>query len=336
MAKRPYVSFRDRNPFVIAGASLAAMLLLLGGAVAIKPLTTHTYSIGALFSDAAGVSTGAPVRVAGVQVGKVSSVTADRQHGRVVVKLAINDGVRLGPETRAEVALATLLGAKYVRLSGDVRNPVLKPGAVIPNERTSTPYDIFEIAKQGTHRIEQTDTAKLNELIKQLAAITDGKASSIQDLIHGVGALADAIAQRDAQLEDLIDRADTISGTLATKDQTLVALLEQSDGILKVLANRRDALADGIKQAALAIGQLSGIVATHKTELDGVLTTLHGTVDVLDERQDDLDAALAFLGEGAYGLSTAAAHGAWADVFVRSLGPDVIGLLGALAGGGNP
>lgn len=326
-------SFRDRNPFWVAAASLLAMVLLLVSTLAIKPLTQHTFPIAAHFSDAAGVSKGAPVRVAGVQVGTVSSVTADRLHGRVVVRMAINDGVRLGPNTRAEVALATLLGAKYVRLAGKVADPVLKSGAVIPNDRTSTAYDIFELAKQSTHRIEQTNTEQLNALVKQLATVTTGKEQSIQDLIHGIAQVADAIGQRDAQLSDLIDRADTISRTLAEKDRTLVTLLDQSDGLLKVLANRHDTVANGIRQAAIAIGQLAGVVNTHKSDLDFILETLHPTIDILDRHESDLDRTLAWIGEGTYGLALSTSHGPWGDVLVRSLGPDVVALLGALAEG---
>ena len=342
-------SFRDRNPYLVAVASVGAMLLVLLSTLAIKPITSRgNFPIAAEFSDAAGVSKGAPVRMAGVQIGQVSSVRADRQKGLVLVRMTINHGVRLGPTTRAEVALATLLGAKYVRLSGEVKEPVLKKDALIPNDRTATPYDIFEIAKQSTHRIEETHNDQLNTLIKQLATITDGKQQSIQDLIHGIGSVADAVAQRDAQLSDLVDRANTISNTLATKDQTLVTLLDQSDVLLKVLANRHDDVAEGIKQAAIALGQLAGVVSTHKADLDSILDTLHPTIDILERHQGgtdcpdydkakinpkcDLERTLAWIGEGSYGLGLASSHGAWGDVLVRSLGPDVVALLGSLAG----
>lgn len=331
-------SFRDRNPFVIAAVCLTAMVLMVLGAFAIKPLTQHTFPISAQFSDAAGVTKGAPVRMAGVQIGTVRSVKADRTHGLVIVNLSINDGVELGPQTRAEVALATLLGAKYVRLSGAVKAPLLKSHAVIPNERTATPYDIFEVTKVATKNIEATDTDKLNQLIKELATVTQGKEESIHQLITGIARLSTAIASRDSQLDSLIDRADTISNTLATKDQTLAALLDQSDGILRVLANRHDALAEGIGEAAVAFGQLSSIVHTHKTEIDGLLDFLHPTVDILDRHQDDLDRTLNWLGTGAYGLALAPAHGAWSDVYIRAIGPDVVGLIGALLQqqGGTP
>lgn len=328
-------SFRDRNPFSIAIVTLVVMSLMLLGAFAIKPLTTHQYPISAEFSDAAGVTKGAPVRVAGVQVGTVKSVKPDRSHGRVIVHLGINNGVRLGSETHAEVALATLLGAKYVRLTGKVTRPYLAKNAVIPNDRTVTPYDIFELTKVATHRIEDTDNEKLNTLIKQLANVTEGKEESFRQLIQGIAKLSSAIASRDTQLDDLLDRADTIAGTLAAKDRTLVELLDQSDGILKVLASRHDLLAQGIHDASTAFGQLAGVINIHKIELDAILDTLHPTLDILDRHEADLDKALTWIGEGAYGLALAPAHGAWADVYIRSVGPDVLGLIGALTGQGG-
>lgn len=329
-------SFRDRNPFRVALATLAGMLaLLLFVTFGLPKLTTHTFPISAEFSDAAGVSSGAPVRVAGVQVGKVSSVKPDRVHGRVIVKLAINDGVKLGPNTRAEVALASLLGAKYVKLTGKVVTPYLKSGAVIPNERTVTPFDIFEITKVGTERIEETDTETLNKLIKQLAVVTEGKETSLRELIEGIAKVSTAVAARDEQLSSLVSRANTLSATLAEKDQQLATLLDQSDALLRVLAARRDQLQRGVRDASSAFGQLAGIVNTHKIEIDAILSTLHPTLDIVDAHQADLDRTLNWLGEGSFGLASAAAHGAWADVFVRALGPDVIGLLGALAGGGE-
>ena len=329
------MSFRDRNPFVIGIASILAIVLAVAGAFSIGAfhIFEHTFAIRGEFSDAAGVSKGAPVRLAGVQVGRVTSVTADRRNGRVIVRMVINRGVQLGSNERAEISLATLLGAKYVRLSGKIVPPYLHKGSVIPNDRTATPYDVFELTKVATHRIEATDNDKLNTLIKQLSIVTDGKEASLRELIQGIARLSTAVAARDQQLGELVDRADTVSNTLASKDQTLAALLDQSDGILRVLASHHDLLAQGIGDAAKAIGQLSGVVATHKTEIDAILDTLHPTLDIVDRHQADLDRSLSWIGTGAYGLSLAPSHGSWADVYVRAIGPDVIGLLGALAGG---
>ena len=63
------------------------------------------------------VRSGVNVRVAGIKAGRVTGIKADRQDGKVVVSMVVNKGVHLGPDTRAEVALETLLGTKFVRLS---------------------------------------------------------------------------------------------------------------------------------------------------------------------------------------------------------------------------
>jgi phospholipid/cholesterol/gamma-HCH transport system substrate-binding protein len=193
-------SFRDRSPFAIGIASILAIILVVSGAFGIGAFHVfeHTFAIRGEFSDAAGVTKGAPVRLAGVPVGRVTSVSADRTNGRVIIRMVINRGVQLGPQTHAEVALATLLGAKYIRLSGKVVEPYLKRGAVIPNSRTATPYDVFELTKVATHRIEATDNDKLNTLIKQLAVVTDGKEQSLRQLIEGIAKLSTAVASRSA------------------------------------------------------------------------------------------------------------------------------------------
>ncbi len=136
------------------------------------------------------------------------------------------------------------------------------------------------------------------------------------------------------QLRDLLEKADTLSGTLAEKDRTLVSLLDQSQAILDLVTRRRADIASGIESTNIAIGQLAGILGGHLTELDLILETLHPTIDILDRRQADLDRTLAYLGPGALGLARATVHGPWADIYVRSIGPGLLGLLQQLMGTG--
>ena len=66
---------------------------------------------------------------------------------------------------------------------------------MIPTSRTATPYDVFELTKVATNRIEATDNEKLNTLIKQLAVVTDGKEESLRQLIEGIAKLSTAVGQ---------------------------------------------------------------------------------------------------------------------------------------------
>jgi phospholipid/cholesterol/gamma-HCH transport system substrate-binding protein len=332
-------SFRDRNPYLVGLVSAAILGAVVLGAFSIGlfHVLENTYGIKAVFNDASGISTGANVKVAGVRVGRVTGVHADRDAGNVVVSMVVNHGVRLSAKnTKAEIALATLLGAKYVRLSGQVTAPYLEDVAkarrVIPVERTKTPFDVFELTKVGTKAIEATDTAKLNKFIQQLADITEGKQTQVAALLQGLNKVGTAIGSRDLQLRDLLDQADKLSGTLADKDRTLVALLDQSQGILDLVSRRRADIAKGLESTDLATRQLAGILSGHLSDIDLILDTLHPTIDILDRRQADIDRTLAYLGPGALGLAKAPAHGPWADIYVRSLGPGLIGLLEQLTG----
>ena len=316
-------SFRDRNPYVIGLVS-----------VGILHLGERAYPVRGIFADAGGIHSGDDVRVAGVKVGRVTGVEADRRNGRVFVDFLVSDDVELGPETTAEVALQTLLGTKFLRLDGPVEGPFLADlpddERVIPLERTKGPFDVFELTKVGTRTIEATDTEQLNRMITQLAAVTEGKHDQIGELLRSVTVVSDSITSRDVQLQQLLERAEALSATLAEKDETLLALIDQSQVVLDLVNRRRGDIGDALDDGANTVEQLSGIVGAHKTQLDLVLETLHPTVAILERRQGDLDRSLSWVGSGALGLSKASSKGPWQEIYIRSVGPDVITLLEGL------
>jgi len=313
-------SFRDMNPYVIGVASvgLIAVFVGLAFAVGILHLGEDKYTVTAIFKDSAGMRTGDDVRVAGVKVGRVGGVSANRREGNVRIKLIIKDGVELGPETTAEIALETLLGTKYVRLTGPVRPPFLEDtkSPVIPVERTKLPFDVFELAKAGTEAIEQTDTERLNLLVDQLATVTEGRREDIAKLVTGLEQVSGSINEREGALSTLLERVETISATLDEKDRVLIRLLDQSQNVLDVLEANREQFARGLRGADTLTAQLAQLTSQFKGTLDQLLGTVHKTADILDRRQADLDRALAYLGPGALGLAQAVNHGPWADVFV--------------------
>lgn len=324
-------SFRDRNPYAVGIVSVLVIGALTGVAfgIGLLHLLERTYQMRAEFRDASGLRGGDPVRVAGVKVGRVTDVKANRQRGLIEVSFVVNQGVEVHDGAHAEIALETLLGAKYIRLSQvmDGTSVIEKLGSkdpkrTIPVERTKTPYDIFELTRTATNNIEALDTKALNSLINQLADVTQSKKQSITDLIDGLDKVSTAISSRDSELRQLLDRADTLSATLAQKDQTLVALIDQSKKILDLLANRRDELAAALGSGADAVTQLAQLIGDHRQQLDSILSTLHPTLDVIAANQSHIDAALAWLGPGFYDQSLAGTHGPFLDVFINSLGLD--------------
>lgn len=326
-------SFRDRNPIAVGLVSIAVIGALVGAAfmVGVLHLLEHTYSVDAVFADAAGIRPGDDVKVAGVKAGRVTGIEADRRHGNVIVTMVVNKGVELGPQTRAEIALETLLGTKYVRLSGPVTAPYLEdtPEArrTIPINRTTTPFDVFELTTLGTRRIQATDTEKLNQFINQLAEVTSGNPQDVKTLLHSVADVSQQISTRDDQLAQLIERFDKLSKLLSDKDQTLVGLIDQSQAVLDVVQKREQELRLGLRGGDKLAGVLAELVGQNKTSIDAILTTLHPALDVIDARNADINRGLAAAGPAALGLARATTHGPWEDIYVRTVGPDFIQVL---------
>jgi phospholipid/cholesterol/gamma-HCH transport system substrate-binding protein len=114
--------------------TLVGLFVLLGfvaiGYLALKAanLTTFnvgaTYSITAKFDNVGGLKKHAPVRSAGVRVGRVSSIGFDNNTFQGVATLDIENQYQFPKDTSAKILTAGLLGDQYVGLQpgGDDKN----------------------------------------------------------------------------------------------------------------------------------------------------------------------------------------------------------------------
>lgn len=327
-------SFRDRNPYAVGIVSMLVIGAITGMAflVGLLHLLEDSYTMEGSFTDAAGLKGGDDVKLAGVKVGRVTSIEADRAEGLVRVNWVVNTGVEIGEDAGADIALETLLGSKFIRITDatagdDLMADLPSNERTIPVERTTTPVDIFDLTREATVRIEATDNDRLNQLVTQLADITEGKRGTVTDLISSVDVLSTAINEREVQLDALLASADELAANLAEKDQTLVRLIDSSRTILDFLVARRDELALALGAGSDAVRSLSVLIDTNADELDAILDDLHPTLATVDANLPDLNRALAISGPAFYGQSLAGTHGPWQDIYIAALGPDVIGIL---------
>lgn len=322
------------NPYVVGLVSV----LLLGGAtgsaflVGTLNLLEDAYPMKGVFADASGLRSGDDVKVAGVKVGRVTDVDVDREAGSVIVEWVVDEGTEIRDGAGAEIALSSLLGAKEIRIvdpmDGDVAMSELpEEQRVVPLERTSTPFDIFELTRIATEGVEELDTEQLNALLVDLADITEGKAGTVEDLVEGINRVGKAVNDREQQFDALLEQADRLSATLADKDDEIIALLDSSKQVLDLIVARRNDLALVLGESADTVQELDRLIAANKERLDSALDSLAPTLDVVAAQQDDIDRALAWLGPGILLQSKGGGHGPWQDIFVRGMGPDALGAL---------
>ncbi|MDR2219604.1 MAG: outer membrane lipid asymmetry maintenance protein MlaD [Methylobacillus sp.] len=98
----------------------AGIVALIGLAMKVGNLTSDhlgdTYTVSAHFDDIGGLKPRAPIKSAGVVVGRVDSIQFDSKRYDAVVKLKIDKSYKFPKDTFASINTSGLLGEQYVTL----------------------------------------------------------------------------------------------------------------------------------------------------------------------------------------------------------------------------
>ena len=111
--------------FVMAGLGALVVLALKVGNLGSFG-QAETYVVYAEFDNIGGLKTRAPVKSAGVVVGRVSAITFDTQTYKARVTLSIEKRYPFSKDTTASVLTAGLLGEQYVGLETGAETAALK------------------------------------------------------------------------------------------------------------------------------------------------------------------------------------------------------------------
>jgi phospholipid/cholesterol/gamma-HCH transport system substrate-binding protein len=116
--------------FVVVGL-LAIVFLALKAANLASFSLDASYTLQARFDNIGGLKVRAPVKSAGVTVGRVSSITFDNKSFQGLVILEVDRRYQFPADSSAKILTAGLLGDQYIGLEpgGDERN--LQPGEPI-------------------------------------------------------------------------------------------------------------------------------------------------------------------------------------------------------------
>src|SRR5438477_6630870 len=196
-------SFLERNQKVVG--IIGVLALLAGSAFALLMSSgafARTYKVTAYFTDAASITPGDKVTVAGLDAGTVKGL--DIRGGQVSMTLAADSGVKLTADTRATVHIETLLGRKSVELIDGTSKSPLENGAVIPVTRTTTPVDITTLNDISVRLLNKSDAGALNAFMAEVSKVTSGKETEIRQVVSGLANLAQAVDARRTQLSGLI------------------------------------------------------------------------------------------------------------------------------------
>ena len=125
--------------FVLLGfAALLFLTTQLPGSKLAMLSQTAGYPVTARFENVGDLQPGAPVSMAGVKIGRVTSVMFDSTDYKAVVSMTIDSQYnRIPDDSWANVETAGLLGAKYVGLDAGGSETYLAAGGRIDNTQSA-------------------------------------------------------------------------------------------------------------------------------------------------------------------------------------------------------
>jgi phospholipid/cholesterol/gamma-HCH transport system substrate-binding protein len=314
------VPFRERNPVVIGAISLAVVLalILLAFNAQKLPIIGGGTTYYADFSEAGGLQANDEVRIAGVRVGEVDSVSLAGDH--VKVGFRITDSAAFGTATRAAIKVKTLLGAMYLAL--EPAGPGQLPGgSEIPVSRTTSPYDVVQAFSGLARTSQRINTHRLARSLTTLADLTRNTPRNFRQALAGVSALSTNLAARDAQINTLLQHLHTVSHTLNARDQDIVGLMRDSAVLFKALDQRRQAIHNLLSSTSELSVQLTRLVRQSSGDLKPALTHLGNVVAVLDKDSDNIDQSLRLMAPFYRVFANTLGNGPWFDTYIQNMPP---------------
>ena len=252
-------SFGKIAAMVLFALSCFGLLLFLwlafGGPVPLKP---KGYRFHTSFAESGQLALEADVRISGVPVGKVKSITPNKQTGRSDVVIQLRSRYApLPSDARAILRQKTLLGETYVELTPGTSEKTipedgkLPDGQIKPTVELDEIFDSLDPATRAAFKGWQTELAKgikgrgrdFNDALGTLPgfardgadvlAVLDTQEGAVQRLVKNTGVVFGALTQNEAQLRNLITGSKRTFDATASKNDELAETIRIFPTFLK-------------------------------------------------------------------------------------------------------
>ncbi|MGH3864473.1 MCE family protein [Actinokineospora sp.] len=254
----------------------------------------------AMFPGTVGLYEHNDVRVLGVKVGTVESVTPK---GDIVeVKLLVDREVKIPANANAVIVAPSLVSDRYVQLTPVFTGgELMATGTVIPRERTAAPLEVDDLYA-SLSRVSRTlgpngvnKDGALSDLLNTLAKNLDGNGKAINDTVTDLSKLTSTLSGNSEDLFATVDNLQKFTTTLAGSDDQVRQFNQQLAEAARFLAGERGNLAASVDQLGIALSTVQQFINDNrgriKSNVDKLATVTQVLVDQRAALAETLDIA---------------------------------------------
>lgn len=279
------------------GAGVAAILaatLLAGCGLDLQSLPSPagtsgaTYDLKAMFTEVQNLTEGAKVKIGGVVIGDVQSISTHDY--RAEVDMSIEKKFTLGKDARLQVRFTTPLGEQYLSViaRGNVRKGVLADGAVLPLRNTSNAPGVEDAFAALSTLLNHGGLDNLQTIASELTRALRGRAGTARDVLIQTHKVIVNLDRHKGDIDRTLDNVAKLSQTL--NDGT--PLIEEALAVLPSTLRTLAADTSRIRTLLTKVGRLGttveGLLARSENALLTDFDNLRPTLAALRRRESIL------------------------------------------------
>ncbi len=313
--------------FVAVMLTVTALLFAIFGQYRGGPENTYT----ALFDDVSSLKSGDSVRVAGVRVGSVKSVTLQPDNS-VTVDFGAQRDLVLTSGTKAAVRYLNLVGDRYLELMDSPGSSRIQPpGSVIPAERTEAALDLDLLLGGLKPVVQGLNPQAVNALTASLIQILQGQDGNVESLFAKSSAFSNALADNSQTVQQLIDNLNDVLATIDASGGEFSGAVDKLEQLVSGLAADRDPIGNAITALESGSASLTDLLTGARPPLAGTVDQLARLAPLLDDDKETLDIALQKAPKNFRKLVRLGSYGSWINQYLCGMSVRVTDLQGRTA-----
>jgi phospholipid/cholesterol/gamma-HCH transport system substrate-binding protein len=286
------------------GVVIIAVALIAGAVTVLWP-GTEQRRLTAYFTSSVGLYPGADVRILGIKVGEVASVTPV---GRSVkVELAYDAKQKVPANAQAVIVNQSLVADRYIQLTPVYKGgPVLADRTTLPLTRTAVPVEVDQVAGSlnDLGKALGPDGANadgsLSRLLQVGATTLDGQGSDIHETIRDTSRMLSTLSEDRGDVASTIENLRLITGAMVANDQQIKSFTEHLAAVSGQLSGEQQELSAALQALGPTLRNVTRFVKGNRTALAANVRQLAQITSVLVKQKDAL---AEFLAKGPTALS---------------------------------
>ena len=298
---------------VVAFAVVAVLsTIALGMRIANLGFFGATNQYEAVFDNASGVFPGDAVKLAGVDVGRVTDT--EFENGTAVITFSVDEEVPVTTTTNVGVRWRNVIGLRFLYLFSGTGGEELPDGARIPTDRTDEAGDIGEFLNRLGPILQAIDPEKANAFIDAVNTALSGNEVAIHTLFGEGAYLAGQLGDMDEEISSLIDSSDEIMGAYASQNESIGQIIDDLDTVGGELAGMTTDVNLLVENFAVVQEQMARLLQENEGNIDATIAGLRDVAEILAVRRKDLATTLCSLPAGLAPYDMTSSWGEWFNV----------------------